>query len=147
MNGRWLGLERVSARAELVRPHGVPALVAGAALLAARLLPDGGVPGLRCLAKELTSLPCPACGLTRGFVAAGHGAFAESWLQSPLSTVLFCATLLVFAACVFALAAGVRIRAGDALAWSRARTKWTTAGLVVTAVVANWIYRLLAGLT
>lgn len=63
-----------------------------------------------CLFHNLTGLPCPGCGMTRGFVAMGHGRIAEAWTANPFSPFVF------VAACVYVVwflgcAVGLRIRA------------------------------------
>lgn len=83
-------------------------LLAGslAILLLAWLLPAAGVeqgvrlPGLgfalpaTCVMAHLTETGCPACGLTRGFVLAAHGAWRRAAAMHPLATPLFLFCLL-----------------------------------------------------
>jgi hypothetical protein len=52
-------------------------------------LPDVVVCGFR----WLTALPCPLCGLTRGFVAIGHGELQKAWSLNPFSFPLYGLTL------------------------------------------------------
>jgi len=42
-----------------------------------------------CIFRNLTGLPCAGCGMTRGFVAMGHGRTREAWGHNPLAPVLF----------------------------------------------------------
>ena len=42
-----------------------------------------------CIFRNLTGLPCAGCGMTRGFVAMGHGRAREAWGFNPLAPVLF----------------------------------------------------------
>lgn len=47
-----------------------------------------------CIFRNVTGLPCPGCGMTRGFVAMGHGRVAEAWgvnLLAPAFFALCCA--------------------------------------------------------
>ena len=79
----------------------IPWLIAVAALVAsvasrapARL---GFTP---CIFRNLTGLPCGGCGMTRGFVAMGHGRPRDAWRHNPLAPALFlgaCGYVLLFA--------------------------------------------------
>jgi hypothetical protein len=42
-----------------------------------------------CLFRRTLGLPCAGCGLTRGFVALGHGHFTEAIAYNPLTPVAF----------------------------------------------------------
>ena len=42
-----------------------------------------------CIFRNLTGLPCAGCGMTRGFVAMGHGGLRDAWRHNPLAPVLF----------------------------------------------------------
>jgi len=42
-----------------------------------------------CLFRNATGLPCAGCGMTRAFVALGHGRFGEAWRLHPFSPFLF----------------------------------------------------------
>lgn len=68
---------------------------------------DGRILGLPsiCPFNNLTGLPCPGCGLTRGFVCLAHGRFVEALHWHPLSPFIFLLGLLALvenAARVFA---------------------------------------------
>lgn len=55
-----------------------------------------------CVFRNLTGLPCPGCGMTRGFVAMGHGRLSEAWGQNALSPLFFvavCAYVVGFPLC------------------------------------------------
>ena len=49
------------------------------------------IPGdrfIKCYFKEWTGLPCPSCGLTRGFIAFFHANFAETLKLNALTYIL-----------------------------------------------------------
>ncbi len=51
----------------------------------------GDIPGdsfIKCYFKEFTGLPCPSCGLTRGFIAFCHANFAEAFRLNALTYLL-----------------------------------------------------------
>ena len=69
------------------------------AILAASVLAEAParLPLSPCLFRNVTGLPCPGCGMTRGFVALGHGRVGEAWRANALAPPLFaglCAYLL-----------------------------------------------------
>ena len=47
-----------------------------------------GVEGPRCPVGDLAGWPCPGCGLTRGFVTAVHGEWAESFSAHPAAVLI-----------------------------------------------------------
>ena len=52
-----------------------------------------------CLFRNVTNLPCPACGITRAFNHMGHGRIVEAWHVNALSPFLFvglCAYVVLF---------------------------------------------------
>ncbi len=46
-----------------------------------------------CSFRSLTGLPCPGCGLTRGFRALAHGDFAAAWQHNPFTYPFFLVAL------------------------------------------------------
>ena len=55
-----------------------------------------------CLFRNIARIPCPGCGMTRGFVAMGHGQIGDAWRSNPLSPAAFVgawAYLLYFSFC------------------------------------------------
>ncbi len=70
-----------------------------ALLMASRLLPPDGIPGVDlCAFHALTALPCPGCGLTRAFCAISNGQFQDAWSLHPFSFPLYAAVLVGAAA-------------------------------------------------
>lgn len=66
-----------------------------ALLVASRLLPPDGIPGVDlCAFHALTALPCPGCGLTRAFCAISNGQFRDAWNLHPFSFPLYAAVLV-----------------------------------------------------
>jgi hypothetical protein len=112
---------------------------AGGALLLAAFVPLSVIGKFHvCLFLKLTGYPCMFCGMTRAFLLMAHGDLAGAWHISPLGVPLF---LLVVAALfwgVACLVTGKRLLVR--LPW-----RWVCAGFVVL-LLANWIYRLTAGL-
>jgi hypothetical protein len=107
------------------------ALVAAAEWLAWR----SRQPAELCLFKELTGLPCPTCGLTRGALALLHGHFAEAISFNPLAfAILAVAAIWLLAR----LALGLRLH----VALSRGERK--VAGILAAALLlSNWAYLIL----
>jgi len=93
--------------------------------------------GLRCGFLSLTGWPCLFCGMTRAFLAAGHGAWAEAFRQSPVGALLFPATA------AFAVWSGWRVWRGRTPALRVPAGAWIA---LAVALLANWLYRLAAGL-
>ena len=63
------------------------------ALLAAVLIPDRAVHDgpILCGFRRLTGRPCPSCGLTRSWQAAGHGRMREAVAYHPLGPLTMAA--------------------------------------------------------
>jgi hypothetical protein len=82
--------------------------VCGGILLLSFLLPmpnNGKIlnVGSICSFQNFFGLPCPGCGLTRSFVAMGHGLFQESYRWHPLGPFLFGLTVIYLIASLFLL--------------------------------------------
>ncbi|MGI8925207.1 MAG: DUF2752 domain-containing protein, partial [Tepidiformaceae bacterium] len=69
------------------------------ALLLACLLPLGAAANapVVCPFRMATALPCPACGMTRSFIATADGGLARALAFHPLGPVLFAAAVLFVA--------------------------------------------------
>jgi hypothetical protein len=104
---------------------------ASAALAAAALLPDRVVRDgpVLCPFRRVTGLPCPSCGLTRSWQAAGHGRLGDAVRSHPLGP------LTMLAAAWIAL----DHRAERRLA-TQTSSAWTTAALI--GWLATWLWRL-----
>jgi len=117
----------------------------GAILLAAALLPAGGVPfGPTCMFLQVTGYPCPLCGSTRAFVAMGHARWHDAWQLSPMAAVLYVIVAGIFLWNGAALAGGLVIKPSGN--WMPAgRRRWWIAALLCAIIVANWAYRISTG--
>lgn len=117
------------------------ALFGLAALLFGILVPRAHVPLIPCAFRHLTGYPCPFCGTTRAFLAAGHGAWGEGMRESPMGALLFPGALALALWGAWGLWS---VRKGDSQQPSIApRWLWLSVGVVV---LANWVYRLGFGL-
>lgn len=54
-----------------------------------------------CAFHRITGLPCAGCGMTRSFIAMGHGRIREAFAWHPMGPVLFttCAILFLIFTC------------------------------------------------
>lgn len=43
-----------------------------------------------CMTKATFGIPCPGCGMTRGFISIAHGQWARAWMFNPASFLVFC---------------------------------------------------------
>jgi len=94
----------------------------------------GELPFRCCLVYNTFGIPCPGCGMTRGFVAMGHGQFTEAWRSNPLSPILF------VGAWVYLLYATLRCRLGHRWYPRRLTIRARRAAYVLcfAAVVGSW---------
>lgn len=65
-------------------------------LLISLFVEDVGRYPTLCLFRAITTIPCPSCGMTRGFVAMGHGNVSEAFSKNIFSPVLYLATLMIW---------------------------------------------------
>lgn len=141
---RALARVRPSSYRDAVRAHLPLALAAGAALLwpvaGGRLLSEA----ILCPFFALTGSPCPLCGFTRSFHALLHGGWLEAWGNCPLAVAAFVLVLLVIIWNLTGLILGARLERGPLLRPSLRQFRlWF--GLSVSAIGANWVYRLAMG--
>ena len=95
------------------------------------------VPNL-CALKRTTGYDCPGCGLTRCFIAMGHGQWGRAFQYHPVGTAMF-----------VVVAAQIPYRAIQL--WRLARGKndldhaalWAIPVLIVAAMVVQWILGML----
>ena len=96
-----------------------------------------------CPFRALTGLPCPGCGMTRGFCALGHGDLRGALDQNILSPALYVAAIVAWAG------AGARMtgRSLPGLAQVRAWLSRPVVGYALLAgALAWWAIRLIWGL-
>jgi hypothetical protein len=82
---------------------------------------------------NVLGIPCPGCGMTRGFVAMGHGQIGEAWRCNPLSPALFVAACGYLAYAVFRRVAG--LRGGLHLP---VRAQYALWAVILVAVAGSW---------
>ena len=61
-------------------------------------LPDFSV----CLARGLSGLPCPGCGMTRAFCSISHGELQDAWSFNPFSFLVYGGALILVGAPLWA---------------------------------------------
>ena len=103
---------------------------AGVALLGSCVLsPDQSRSGpVICPFRLLTGLLCPGCGLTRSFVAAGHGELREAFRQHAFGPIVY-AIFAAFVALKLAELARGRLLLGRAALARLAIPGWVLLGL------------------
>ena len=42
-----------------------------------------------CMTKSVWGIPCPGCGMTRGFISIAHGQWTRAWAFNPVSFLMF----------------------------------------------------------
>lgn len=98
--------------------------------------------GYVCAFRQLTGLPCPTCGATRAFCAAGRGRIADAVRVNPLATVGFLALVLYVPYALGSVVLGTRrLRLVGTTRKSR-RAIYIALGVLF---LANWAYMILTG--
>ena len=91
-----------------------------------------------CLAKRLTGLGCPGCGMTRCFISLAHGDLRAAWRYNPAGPLLF--AILAFQI-PFRLMQLARIRRG----LPELRMGWwpqALIGALGVLMIGQWLLRL-----
>jgi len=103
------------------------------------LVPILGVPLPElCMARRLTGLGCPGCGMTRCFISLAHGDLRAAWRYNPAGPLLF--AILAFQI-PFRLVQMARIRRG----MPELRTGWwpqALLGVFGGLMIGQWLLRL-----
>jgi len=124
-------------------------LFSGGILIAAYFLPIDRLPLGFCVFLNLTGFPCPTCGFSRAFCAFAHGNWSFGIYNCPVALLVYLSTIAVFIYnAVVAVTAlfGWRVKRGTILQFSSKKTV-VLAVLFFLLLLANWIYRLIIGLT
>ena len=112
-----------------------PAALIAVVLIASALTEaPAHLPFTPCIFRNLTGLPCPGCGMTRGFVAMGHGRIGDAWRANPLAPfayVFACGYLVLFVLGRRFPALAERWRVSE-------RVRWSIYAAVLLAVLASW---------
>jgi len=92
-----------------------------------------------CIFRNVTGLPCPGCGMTRGFTAMGHGRPAEAWRFNPLAPFAY---MFAWGYVAFTLLS-VRFPALRNKLRPRPRVRWALFAVVFAAVLTSWAITLI----
>jgi hypothetical protein len=132
-----------AARTDRLLAHAPWAILCAMVLAVTAWVPPRNLPLRACTFLRVTGVPCPLCGTTRAFHAAGNGLGREALVLSPLGTLFYAAT---WAALLFHTAALL-----DRRRWSlqllpagRAARGWLAGG-AGGLILVNWAYRLATG--
>ena len=89
-----------------------------------------------CMFRNMTSLNCPGCGLTRSFISLADGHWYQAWQFNPVGWMIF---ILVVVQIPFRMVQLVRLRSGrEALVFPGAL--WLTWSLMIL-LIAQWLVR------
>lgn len=113
-------------------------LFVAAVYLISVITPEHALDGARhsiCVFHNVTGLPCPGCGMTRAFLAIGHGNVISAWKLNALSLPFYLGGLLWLGNEVVALAG----RRAVHLSQKTVNRASLTALVVIS---AYWVYRL-----
>ncbi len=90
-----------------------------------------------CLFHFITGLPCPSCGMTRGFIAIGNGHFISAILFNPASILVYITTCVGFVLALLQVATGKKY---IETLWAKVKRKVFPIALAVMAIA--WSYNL-----
>ena len=120
-------------------------IVTGVILLLPALLPQAFLPSKVCFFLWVTDYPCPFCGFTRSIWALARGDWSFALTNCPLSVILYIGAWLGFIWSTASLLFNINIKGGRLFQFTAGRVRWM---LIIgfSAILMNWVYRLLAGL-
>ncbi len=95
-----------------------------------------------CVWKRVTSIECPGCGLSRGFVQLEHGNLVAAVRMNPLTPVVF--FLMASRLVHYVLLCGLRLDVRNRMPWPMAWRLWS---LLFIGFVGVGIYRVIMRLT
>jgi hypothetical protein len=110
-----------------------PGVVAAVLLVATFTTVPARLPVSVCGFYNLTGLPCPGCGMTRGFVAMGHAQFGRAWRVNPLAPPFFLLLL-----CYLVWFAARRTRPAVRLRLWLSRHRRSLYAMILCIVAASW---------
>ena len=122
------------------------ALTAGIPLLLSFLVPIKRLGMFECPFFNITGLPGPFCGFTRSIWAISAGDWVFATVNCPLAWLLYAALISVFTWNAGRLLLGGNMTGKFILSTNRNRAN-RIAGIAITLILLNWIYRLSQGLT
>jgi hypothetical protein len=144
--GRLLAWQRPRSWWDAACVHLPLALAAGLPVLLPFVTSPGRLPLRACTLTQLAGIPCPFCGMTRGFWAMAAGDWERVLSNCPLALPLYLGLAIIFIWNTSALLAGVRLRRGFLLTLPSVRPGFLAASFLLL-VGLNWLYRLGQGPT
>ena len=121
-------------------------LTTGIPLLLSFLVPLKRLGLFECPFFNITGLPGPFCGFTRSIWAISAGDWVFATVNCPLAWLLYAALISVFTWNAGRLLLGGNMTGKFILSTNRNRAN-RIAGIAITLILLNWIYRLSLGLT
>jgi hypothetical protein len=121
-------------------------LTTGIPLLLSFLVPINRLGLFECPFLNITGLPGPFCGFTRSIRAISAGDWGFATANCPLAWLLYAGLISVFTWNAGRLLLGGNMTGKFILSTNRNRAN-RIAGIAITLILLNWIYRLSLGLT